>query len=136
MTPRPDLLKGKGGSGRVAPRKEPTVNDARVRELVQDYLDVKEAIEKHTERLAQLAAQIRDALPIGDRHEIVPGVGVRVQAPARRFSADLAASTLDAGLIDAITVPTVSGAKAKQILPPALYEACCEANGDPTVRVL
>ncbi len=56
----------------------------------------------------------------------------------RRFDQKAARTILDAQpseVISACTEVVVSSAKAKKILPPALYEACQTVAAKPTVRV-
>lgn len=57
---------------------------------------------------------------------------------ARRFDQKKAMAVLDgqpAPVISACTEIVISSAKAKKVLPPALYEACQTAATKPTVRV-
>lgn len=104
--------------------------------LVGDYLDACEAIEKHTIVKDQLADQIAAALGVGGRHEVVPGVGVRVQAPAARFDARKAGEVLTAEQLASISEAKPSATLAKKLLPGVLVEQCTVASGKPSVRVL
>lgn len=54
--------------------------------------------------------------------------------PTTRFSEDQARLVLPAELVDLCTVPTLSSAKVKQLVAPAMYAACCAA-GEPRVAV-
>lgn len=104
--------------------------------LVNDYLTHKEAIDKHTVMCEQLGAQIVDALGVGGRHEIMPGVGVRVQAPAQRFDAKKAADILTAEQLASISEAKPSATLAKKFLPGVLVEQLTSPAGKPTVRAL
>lgn len=67
-----------------------------------------------------------------------PGVvgDLRVHVtPQRRFSPVLAAELLTAEQLVEITETSLSGAKAKQVLPPALYEQLLCEIGEPRVTV-
>lgn len=105
-------------------------------QLVGDYLDACEAIEKHTTVKEQLAEQIAAKLGVGGRHEIVPGVGVRVQAPAARFDPRQAEKVLTAEQLVAISEAKPSATLAKRLLPGVLVEQCQVATGKPSVRQL
>ena len=60
-----------------------------------------------------------------------------VRRGARRFKAEKAREVLPAALIDAITVtePTISMAKAKDVLPKVLYLECT-VEGAPSIAAV
>lgn len=104
--------------------------------LVTDWLDVQAALEKHGRRKDDLAEQIAARLPIGGRYEIVPGVGVRVQAPAARFDPKKAAEVLAPEQLAAISESKPSATLAKKFLPGVLVEQLTSTTGSPSVRSL
>ena len=104
--------------------------------LVNDWLTSKEAIDKHEELLDQIGAQIIKRLGIGGRHELMLGVGVRVQGPASRFDAGKAAEILTADQLASISEAKPSSTLAKKYLPGVLVEQCQVATGKPSVRRL
>ena len=102
--------------------------------LVNDYLDACEGLEKYETTKKQLAEELARKLGPGGRHEIVPGVGVMVTQPARRFDAKQAASVLTAQQLAAISEFTPSATLAVKVLPGALVDLCKVSNGKPSVR--
>lgn len=103
--------------------------------VVNEWLDVLADIEKANDRKTELAEIIIEHLPVGQRYELMPGVGVRVQAPAPRFSPARAAEILTAEQLAAIsmTLPNVTGLK---FIPAVLADMCRVATGPPSVRRL
>ena len=99
------------------------------------------------ERLADLQGRIKDMTAeadsikarLRDDYRDDPGVHdlgahkVTVTATSR-FSEDQARAVLPAELVDLCTVPALSGAKVKQLVPPAMYAACCTPT-EPRVAV-
>lgn len=108
---------------------------ARLDQLVNDYLDAKAAAEKAADTIKQRGEQIIQALPVGGRHEVVPGVGVRVQAPSMVFNADLARTVLtpEQYLTICESKPTATRFK---FLPGALVDQCRVPGTKPSVWVL
>ncbi len=102
--------------------------------LVNDWLDATAAIEKHQTHRDQLGQQIAEKLGVGGRHEIVDGVGVRVQAPAARFDAKKATQILSAEQLAAISESKPTAAMAKKMLPGILVEQLTVTTGAPSVR--
>ena len=99
------------------------------------------------ERLADLQSRIKDMTAeadsikarLRDDYRDDPGVhdlGAHkvTVTPTVRFSEDQARAVLPAELVALCTVPALSGAKVKQLVPPAMYVACCVA-GEPRVAV-
>lgn len=116
----------------------PPTDEARKRrdQLVNDWLDAKSAAEKHTVIAKQLAEALIREVGIGNSHEIMPGVGVRVQAPAKTLNADLARSILSPEQYASICEPTPSAAKAQQLLPGAVLDLIRTSGSRPSVRAL
>lgn len=54
--------------------------------------------------------------------------------PTARFSEDTARAVLPPELLTLCTVPTLSGARVKQLVAPAMYAACC-TTGEPRIAV-
>lgn len=115
---------------------QPPERDAILDGLVNDYLDAKAAIEKHQTIVDQLADQITQRLGVGGRHEVVPGVGVRVQAPAARFDSKKALELLTDEQLRAISVSKPDSTMARKMLPGVLVEQLQVSTGKPSVRVL
>jgi hypothetical protein len=93
--------------------------------LASRYLDLAEQIEK-------LAAE-QDTIKALDA-TTAHGVKVTVYR-TRRFDARLASTVVPAELLEQVTERVVDRAKAKALLPPALYEQCQSYAGRPTVRI-
>lgn len=104
-------------------------------QLVIDYLDAAESIEKHQRVKDELAAAIMKRLPVGETHKVGDG-GVRVQAPPQRFDAKLAAELLDADQLAAISESKPSPRLAKEYLPGALVKRLSPPSGAPSLRRL
>lgn len=109
---------------------------ARRDHLVNEYLDCRAAAEKYAIRIAELAEQIVRDLGTGGRHEIMPGVGVRVQAPAMTFNADKAREVLTGDQYRSICRLHPDAKVAEQILPGALVDQCRVPGVKPSVRSL
>jgi hypothetical protein len=101
--------------------------------LVNDYLDLIEATEKNARRKEELTAEIVAKVPPGGKVEVLPGVGIRVQHPARRWSDTEAEKILTADQLALITVTKLSGTKAADMLPGALVDLCKVPGTRPTV---
>lgn len=89
------------------------------------------------ERKARAKQVIEKALAVGERGVSPDGellVGVR--AGAAKFDADKAVEVLgDSPLLDSIMVTVPDGKRAKAVLAPALYEACCTYNRPSVVAL-
>lgn len=109
---------------------------ARRDQLVNDWLDAKAAADKYKQMLEQLNEQLIRELGVGGRHEVLPGVGVRVQAPAMKFNAAKAREELTEAQYLSICVPTPSVALADLNLPGVLREKCKVPNAKPSVMSL
>ena len=105
-------------------------------QLVNEYLDCAEGVEKYQARKDELAAILAVKLGPGGRHEIVPGVGVTVARPARRFDPKLAQQVLTSDQLAMISEFTPSATLAAERLPGALVDLCKVSSGRPTVRRL
>lgn len=81
---------------------------------------------------ASLKAQLRD---LGTGTHVAP-CGVRVSVTEnRRFNADKALQIVPEPLLAQIQTLVVDSKKAKAILPPTAYDACCAVVGEPRVSV-
>jgi len=109
---------------------------ARLDQLVDRWLDAKSGLDKYGDILKQAQEQLIAELGVGGRHETVPGVGVRVQAPAMTFSAAKAREILTPDQYRAICEPVPSLKLAVQMLPGALLDACKIPGHNPSVRGL
>ena len=99
--------------------------DADVKRLVQ----LQDAIKHLAEEADLIKARIREhgSGQVGDLKVTV--------APARRFSAQLAAQTLTADELKQITEVVISPTKAKAVLPPMVYESLTYPYGEARVSV-
>jgi hypothetical protein len=102
-------------------------------DLVAEYLDLRDRKAAIDNRLEQITAELR-SLGVG-RHQ-AGGHTVTVSAQ-RRFNTEAAARILASNpdLLLACQETTISGSKAKQVLPPALYEMCQVEAGEPRVSI-
>lgn len=115
----------------------PALNEkARRDQLVNEYLDAKAAAEKYAEIINQLAEAIVKEIGTGNRHEIMPGVGVRVQAPAMSFNAAKAKQVLTAAQFHSCCESKPSATLAVKMLPGALLDQCKVPGEKPSVRSL
>lgn len=101
-----------------------TANDAA--ELAAQWADLEARRTHIVDRQDTIKTQLRELLGVG-KHAAGP-LTVTV-TPQRRFNPDLAREVLPASLLEAITLPTVSTAAAREILAPALYTACMTEVG-------
>ena len=104
--------------------------------LVNDYLDAHAALEKWKTIADERAAQLIDAIGEGGRHEVKPGVGVRIQRPTRRWSPEHAKLVLLPEQYRMILEPVPSLAKANEVLPAPMVDLCRVPTGRPSVRVI
>ena len=120
-----------------------------LKDAVTAYLDHKEAAEKHTALMREAAATLLDRAEVGQRIEIVPGVGVRLQKPSETFSAGRAeqiirdtyghgdeADQVLAAVTETKTVSTISKDLAAAVLPGAVFAQCKTSTGVPSIRAL
>lgn len=112
------------------------VHKALLDQMVNEYLDVSEAMDKYAERKKQVANEIASMLGPGGRHEVVPGVGVMVTAAPRRFDPKLAAEILNPTQYAAICTQVPSSDLAAKMLPGALVDQLKVAGDRPVVRRL
>lgn len=105
-----------------------------LQQLIEEHIHISAEIAALTARLDAITDQLRK-LPEG-KHPTSAGV-VTVTPPVRRFSPSLAAQILPEHLVAACSEQTIVAAKAKQMLPPALYAQCSApaASAKPGVRV-
>lgn len=108
---------------------------AKLDRLVADRVNLAAQAKQIADLIADTDAALLELLSEGEAHAVAQG-GVRITPPVKRFSASRAAAVLTDELYASITVPTVSSQKAKDNLPPTLYDLCREASGKPSVRVV
>ena len=99
--------------------------------LVDEYLDLKHRAAVLDERMKQIIAALRS---LGPGSHTVGAHRVSVSQP-RRFSAERAAELLPADQYALVVERTVSAARAKQVLAPALYELLQVETGEPRVTI-
>ena len=104
--------------------------------LIADYLNAKAAREKIDAQLGEISELILSRVAEGEKAELEPGVGIRVQRPNRRFDQAIAIQILTPEQIMGITTTVIDREKAKDILPGALYDQCTRPVGQPSVRAL
>lgn len=116
-------------------------NDPELLDLANSWHDHRAGVEKHRTMQAEAAESILLRLGPGDKIEIVPGVGIRVQGASRSFSETKARQVLTPEQLDAITETRpaesyLSDRLAKTLLAPAIYDLCRADRGKPGVREL
>lgn len=106
---------------------------AAARELVAIAAEEKEL----AARKAAARQIVEKALAVGERGISPDGEPlVVVRAGSMRFDAEKAAEVLDGSpLLESIMVKAPDGKRAKAVLAPALYEACCTST-KPSLAVL
>ena len=112
-----------------------TADDPVTRELVSEWLTLKEEQDKRAQQMEELTAFILRRVDPGEAVEILPGVGVRVQGPTRRFNADLARELLDDEDFESICEVVPSVKLLRQALPD-MVDLCCPATGRAFLRRL
>ena len=91
--------------------------------------------ERVESRIAEIDALLIGAVEVGDIVTIDGAPVWRLQRGNHTFNVTKAREVLTEDMVAAITVTEtkVSGAQAKQLLPPALYQACT-VEGKPSIR--
>ena len=108
-------------------------SDTTPEELAREYLDLKERAAVIDDRIKQIVAELRDNLGAG-RH--TAGDHTVTVTPQRRFNPDRAAEVLAGSpLLEACQETVVTSARAKQVLPPAVYETCMVEAGEARVSI-
>jgi hypothetical protein len=104
--------------------------------LVRHYLVLRQEAQDWAKARDEAAEAVLGAMAAGESYETEPGVGVRVQAPSRRFDPALARQLLPPDLYASIcvSVPDVKLAEAR--LPGDLVDQCRRQTGRPSLRVL
>lgn len=105
--------------------------------LTNRWLDLRERRGDIDDELGRIEAQLVAAVPAGKRYEIAPGVGVKVAAPSRRFSRELAAEYLTPNQYAQICVMTPSVELARTL--PEYVQALIFAptpGSKPSIRAL
>lgn len=94
----------------------------------RELLDLIEQEKALAERKAACKQVIAKALAVGETGVSTDGEPlVTVRAGSLRFDPDLATQVLSGTtLLDTVTVQVIDGARAKAVLAPSLYEACCK----------
>jgi len=100
-------------------------------QVLTEWFDINDRIKQLEDAKAALQTEMR-AYGEG-AHESAKGT-VTV-SPQRRFNADRAAEVVPIDLYQLCQETVVSSARAKAILPPAVYEACMVEVGQPRVTV-
>lgn len=106
----------------------------KIEDLVKRYLELQTLLDEATSEQSTIKAQLRQ-LGIGKHHT---GAGPITVSPNRRFNAEQAAAVLteiNPDLIPACSDTVISSAKAKAVLPPAVYERCMKQSGEHKVSV-
>ena len=114
-----------------------TENAPMLEVLARRRLDLVEQREAITEAIARVDDELLRLLEPGEVAEVNGDAVWTVRRGARRFKAEKAREVLPAALIDAITVtePTISMAKAKDVLPKVLYLECT-VEGAPSIAAV
>ena len=103
-------------------------------QVVEEYMNILADEEKTKIRKREIADLLLRKLPIGGRHEVHPGVGIRIQRPANRFKADKAREVLTAEQLAAISETVPSSKLAQDLLPPVLYDQLTVPDARPSVH--
>lgn len=99
---------------------------------VKRLLDIRSQIAELQETEQALKSFLRSSLGTVSQ---MPIAGQRVTiSPVRRFDSGKAAGIIPAELIPFVTEAKISSTKAKQYLPPTLYDECL-TEYDPQVRI-
>lgn len=117
------------------PNTTPNDRDAALESLANRLREVQAGIKELKDTESDLKARI--AVIVGDARGPIQAYGKDVLdvSYSHRFDPDLAASLLaGTDYWDQITETAVVTAKAKAILPPALYEACQPESDRPTIK--
>lgn len=114
-----------------------TLNADELDQLTKEYLEVDAKRQEYAERCEGIKAKLRTELAIG-RYDTASGVKVAI-VPQRRFNEEQARTVLtDHGLGELLPLcmkEVVDSAKAKQVLPGAVYDLCMREVGDPRVSI-
>ena len=105
-----------------------------IEDLVKRYVELSTLIDEAMSEQEQIKAQFRQ-LGLG-KH--VTGAGPITISPNRRFNPEQAENVLRAinpDLIAACSETLLTSARAKQVLPPAVYEQCMKASDKYKVEV-
>jgi hypothetical protein len=118
--------------GKVEPR-ERGLSEKDLDGLARRWLELEAACRQMAEEQAGIKARLRYALDVG-AHDTVSGAKVTVSLN-RRFDAETAEQVIPAELRPIVEVTVIDAKKAKEFLPPKLYEACRVVFGDPRVTI-
>ena len=98
---------------------------------VERLADLQSRIKEMTSEADSIKARLRDEYR-DDPGTKDFGAHKLSVTPTARFSEDAARAVLPAELVALCTVPALSSAKVKRLVPPAMYVACC-TSGEPRV---
>lgn len=106
-----------------------------IEDLARERLQRIAEKERVDSRIAEIDALLIGAVEIGDIVTIDGAPVWRLHRGNHTFNVTKAREVLTEDMVAAITVTEtkVSGAQAKQLLPPALYQACT-VEGKPSIR--
>jgi hypothetical protein len=104
--------------------------------LIKEWIKLGEAVRDLQAERGDLAELIAEGLEPGEKIELEPGVGVRLQAPARRFNPDIARELLSNEEFYSICEEVPSVKLARRMLPGELVDMCSPAIGRPSLREL
>ena len=110
-------------------------SDISLEALARERLAIMAQVEELEDRKKQIDATMMTMLDPGQVVEIDGAPVWRLQRGNRTFNEAKARGILTAEMVAAITVAEtkVSSKQAKQVLPPALYDACT-VEGNPSIR--
>lgn len=110
-------------------------SDISLEALARERLAIMAQVEELEDRKKQIDATMMTMLDPGQVVEIDGAPVWRLQRGNHTFNVTKAREVLTEDMVAAITVTEtkVSGAQAKQLLPPALYQACT-VEGKPSIR--
>lgn len=104
------------GNASPAPAVDPGQRRETLDALVNEWLDRKAAAEKEAAGLAEVAELIGRHLKPGEKHEVVPGVGVQMKRPNRAFDQEAALALLSEADLVQCEVRDISWSMVKALL--------------------
>jgi hypothetical protein len=102
-------------------------------QLVTQLVELNAQISDLTEQAETIKAKLRANLDTGT-HTINGRPAVTI-TPTRRFSTTRAQTVLPTELLTLCQIHVIDAKRAREVLPPALYESCQEITGKPQVRL-
>lgn len=109
----------------------------RLEDLAAKLADLQAQADSIAEAITETKAQILMIADVGDLLSVNGEPLYRVQAGSRRFAEAQARKVLPADIIDAATVtePRLDSKRLRDLVPPALWDACCTV-GAPAIRAV